>query len=53
MPGNMSHVFQNILPYSARVKSIDDGACKSDLDDCNDDNFQCYFFSFSLAADAS
>ena len=39
-PGNMSHVFQNILPHAARVRFIDGGARKSDPDDCDDDNVQ-------------
>jgi len=40
----MSHVFQNILPHAARVRFIDGGARKSDPDDCDDDDLQCFFF---------
>ena len=39
-PGNMSHVFQNILPHAARVRFIDGGARESDADDCDDDSYQ-------------
>ena len=48
----MSHVFQNILQHAARVKFIDGGARKSDPDDCDDDNFQCFvFLGFPAAAE--
>ena len=42
----MYYEFQTILLHTARVRFIDDGARKSDLGDCDDNNLQCVFISF-------